>query len=214
MASAIVLAGGSSRRMSGQFKALLNLCGHPMISYVLETARSVAQDIVVVVSTAEQAEALRNSGILSDVKLVLDEGLGPNCPLLGLVSGLRAVEAEKAIVIACDTPLVSKTVLEFLLDIISRMNAAVPRWPNGFMEPLQAVYKVSRALRAGEELLRSGGPYDLRSFLRSLGRVRYVSTLLLEELDPGLNTFLNVNTLADLRRAETILRARRACKGR
>jgi hypothetical protein len=36
--------------------------------------------------------------------------------------------------------------------------------------------------------------------------VRYVSTLVLEQLDPGLNTFINVNTAVDLKKAEAMLK--------
>jgi len=187
-----------------------------MITYVLKAVSDLASEVVVVVSSEEQAEAIRSSGALDGVgaEVVLDLDIGPKCPLLGLVSGLRALRGDRAFVLACDTPLISKRVLSFLGEILSYMNAVVPRWPNGFIEPLQAIYRTGEAIRAGEEILRSGGPLDLGSFLRALGRVRYVSTRILEELDPGLNTFLNVNTPADLRRAEAVLRARGACKGR
>jgi molybdopterin-guanine dinucleotide biosynthesis protein A len=36
--------------------------------------------------------------------------------------------------------------------------------------------------------------------------VRYISTLVLRQLDPKLRTFFNVNTPLDLRRAEFMLR--------
>ena len=213
MTSAVVLAGGGSRRLRGSFKPLIDLCGCPMITYVLKAVSDLASEVVVVVSSEEQAEAIRSSGALDGVgaEVVLDLDIGPKCPLLGLVSGLRALRGDRAFVLACDTPLISKRVLSFLGEILSYMNAVVPRWPNGFIEPLQAVYRTGKAARASLELLRSGGPYDMRSFLAKLGRVRYVSTKVIEQLDPGLTTFLNVNTPADLRKAETILRARRAC---
>jgi molybdopterin-guanine dinucleotide biosynthesis protein A len=39
-----------------------------------------------------------------------------------------------------------------------------------------------------------------------LRNVRYVSTLVLQQLDPELRTFFNVNTPLDLRKAELMLR--------
>jgi GTP:adenosylcobinamide-phosphate guanylyltransferase len=39
----------------------------------------------------------------------------------------------------------------------------------------------------------------------NLRGVRFVSTLVLQQLDPKLNTFFNVNTPLDLKRAEKIL---------
>ena len=203
----LILAGGSSSRFGGRPKALLPLLGRPMISYVLDVARSVSDDVVVVVSSAEQAEAIEEA-VDARGLLVNDGDLGPPCPLRGLVSGLKAVENDVALALACDMPLVSARVLSFLTDVLSYMNAAVPRWPNGYVEPLQASYRVGPSIRAGETLLRAGEDIAMRSFLRALGRVRYVSTEVLRELDPDLTTFLNVNSQADLRKAETVLRTR------
>ena len=178
-----------------------------MLSYVLDTASSVADEVLVVVGSEGQGETL--SSAIGDAELVIDDGaLGPPCPLRGLVSGLRAARGDVALALACDMPLVSARVLSFLADVLSHMNAAVPRWPNGYVEPLQAAYRVGPSIRAGEALLRAGEDIAMRSFLRALGRVRYISTEVIKELDPGLSTFLNVNSPADLRKAEMLLRAR------
>jgi molybdopterin-guanine dinucleotide biosynthesis protein A len=39
----------------------------------------------------------------------------------------------------------------------------------------------------------------------NLHGVRYVSTLVLEQLDPNLATFFNINTPVDLKKAEAML---------
>jgi len=210
--SVVVLAGGQARRFGGVDKALLEICGRPMISYVLDVASSLSPDVVVVVSSDEQVKALSKLIRPEKADVVIDEGeLGPRCPLLGLITGLKAVEHEKALALACDMPLASKAVLSFLAEVMSYMNASVPRWPNGYVEPLQAAYRTGKAIRAGEAVLKSGGDITMRSFLKELGRVRYVSTNVLEQLDPGLRTFTNVNTPADARKAELALRARGLC---
>ena len=210
--SVVVLAGGQGRRLGGTSKALVDLCGKPMIFYALRVATSLSSDVVVVVSSEEQREALSKLLGAEGIRIVIDEqDLGPSCPLLGLVSGLKAVKHRKALALACDMPLASRDVLYFLADVMSYMNASVPRWPNGYVEPLQAAYRVGRAAEVGEELLRSGEGIRMGSFLKALGRVRYISTSVLKQLDPGLSTFLNVNTLDDLRRAEVALRTRGLC---
>ena len=207
MFSVLILAGGSSSRFGGRPKALLPLLGKPMMTYVLDVAHTVSDDVVIVVSSTEQAEAIEEA--VDACGLFVDDGdLGPPCPLRGLVSGLRAVKNDIALALACDMPLVSARVLSFLADVLSHMNAAVPRWPNGYVEPLQAAYRVGPSIRAGEALLRTGEDIAMRSFLRALRRVRYISTEILKDLDPGLTTFLNVNSQADLKKAETVLRAR------
>ena len=87
------------------------------------------------------------------------------------------------------------------------MNAVIPRWPNGYIEPLQAVYRTDKALKASEEAVENGR-MDMRSMIRGLRRVRYVSTIVIREIDPELDTFMNINSRFDLRRAELILKRR------
>ncbi|MDH5459844.1 MAG: hypothetical protein OEW71_02260, partial [Candidatus Bathyarchaeota archaeon] len=83
--------------------------------------------------------------------------------------------------------------------------AVIPRWPNGYIEPLQAVYCTKPALEAAKNAL-SEGKLDIRSMVEKLRGIRYVSTLVLQQLDPTLRTFFNVNTPLDLKKAEFTLR--------
>jgi molybdopterin-guanine dinucleotide biosynthesis protein A len=45
----------------------------------------------------------------------------------------------------------------------------------------------------------------MQAMVNKLNGVRYVSTLVIEQLDSGLKTFFNVNTPLDLRKAEAML---------
>jgi molybdopterin-guanine dinucleotide biosynthesis protein A len=94
-----------------------------------------------------------------------------------------------------------------LFDLCPNKNAVIPRWPNGFIEPLQAVYRIKPALEAAKKAL-SNGKLNMRSMVNRLRSVRYVSTLVLRQLDTELNSFFNINTLADLERAEVIIKKR------
>jgi molybdopterin-guanine dinucleotide biosynthesis protein A len=44
----------------------------------------------------------------------------------------------------------------------------------------------------------------VRAMIEKLSGVRYVSTLVIQQLDPELRTFFNVNTPADLKNAMTL----------
>ena len=123
---------------------------------------------------------------------------------MGAAAGFRNARGEYSLLLPCDTPFVSREVLSLLLEISPGVNAVIPRWPNGYVEPLQAVYRTRRALQAAEEAIRMGR-LDMRSMISLLRRVRYVSTLVLKQLDPNLTTFFNLNTPQDLRRAEILL---------
>jgi molybdopterin-guanine dinucleotide biosynthesis protein A len=52
------------------------------------------------------------------------------------------------------------------------------------------------------------GELNMQSMIDRLRGVRYVSTLVLEQIDPELKTFFNVNNPIDLKKAENMLRQR------
>ena len=93
----------------------------------------------------------------------------------------------------------------FLLEVCLNRTASIPRWPNGYIEPLHAAYHVKSAEEAAEEALKEG-KLNMRSMIEKLGMVRYISTLVIKQLDPELLTFFNVNTPLDLKKAERILK--------
>jgi molybdopterin-guanine dinucleotide biosynthesis protein A len=59
-------------------------------------------------------------------------------------------------------------------------------------------------LEAAKASLNEGKP-NMQSMVDKLHGIRYVSTLVLQQLDPELRTFFNVNTPLDLKKAEAIL---------
>jgi molybdopterin-guanine dinucleotide biosynthesis protein A len=199
--SAIILAGGLSKRF-GQDKGLVPLANKPLIKYVLEAVDQIVDEKIVVVNSEAQADKF--SKVLGNVKIAVDD-LDVHSPLAGTASGFKVASGEYGILLPCDTPLISKEVLMLLLDLCTSRNAVIPRWPNGYIEPLQAVYRVKPALEAAKNAL-SEGKRDMRSMIERLRGVRYVSTLVLQQLDPELKFFTNVNTLLDLKRVEYMLK--------
>jgi molybdopterin-guanine dinucleotide biosynthesis protein A len=67
------------------------------------------------------------------------------------------------------------------------------------------VYCTKAALEAATNALLSGN-LNLQTMVCKLQRVRYVSTLVLQQLDPQLRTFFNVNTTQELKKAELMLK--------
>jgi molybdopterin-guanine dinucleotide biosynthesis protein A len=196
------LAGGFSSRL-GQDKGLVQLANRPLIKHVIDKTKSLVDERLVVVSSKVQAE--RYSNVLSeDADVLVDDG-GVHGPLVGARAGFKRAQGEYSLLLPCDTPFVSTDILQLLLELCINRNAAVPRWPNCYIEPLQAVYRTKAALEAATNALLSG-KLNLQTMVDKLQRVRYVSTLLLEQLDPRLRTFFNVNTTLELRKAELILK--------
>lgn len=200
--SAIILSGGFSSRF-GQDKGLVLLANKPLIKHVYAAVSDIVDEKIVVVSSDSQVEKFAKI-FDSRAKVVVDvEEL--RCPLVGALTGFKEASGEYSFLLPCDVPLVSKSVLSLLLDLCAGKTAVIPRWPNGYIEPLQAVYHTKSALTAAEEALGEG-KMDMQSMVDKLRGVRYVSTLVLQQLDPEFRTFFNVNTPLDLRKAETMLK--------
>lgn len=196
--SAVILAGGFSKRF-GRDKGLVQLASKPLILHVLDTISGVVDETVVVVSPEGQIDAIER--LLQDkANIVVDESRTQS-PLIGASTGFGNAKGEYSLLLPCDTPFVSSQIASLLLDLCINKSAVIPRWPNGYIEPLQAVYHTKSALTATRTALKEK-KLDLRSMIARLNGIRYVSTLVLEQIDSELLTFFNINTLGDLRKAE------------
>ena len=198
----IILAGGSSTRL-GQDKGLLELRGKPLIRHVLDAVGNIVDERIVVLSSDNQADKYARE-LGSKVQLVIDS-LEAQTPLVGTITGLETARGQHALVLSCDAPFVSRNALSLLLDLCINKNAVIPRWPNGHIEPLQAVYHVESALGAAKNAF-SEGKLNMAAMIEKISGVRYISTLVFKQFDHELRTFFNINNLLDLKRAEALLK--------
>jgi len=196
--TAIILAGGFSKRF-GIDKVFAELAGKPLVRYVIDAAKGVVDETLVVAGTVEQSRCL--SELEDGEFMVLTDRLNVKSPLAGAVTGLERAKGEVSLVLACDTPLLSRDVLRFLLQLSPGHDAVIPKWPNGNIEPLQAAYATSKTLAATHEALENR---ELRMFdaIKRLRNILYVSTDSLRKYDRELRTFENINTSDDLKRVE------------
>ena len=198
----MVLAGGFSKRF-GRDKGLVELAGKPLVLHVLDRMFGVVNETLVVVSSDNQKAAFEHT--LGQRTRVIIDKREEKSPLIGALTGFKCVQGEYSLLLPCDTPFVSSNIASLLLDLCINRSAVIPRWPNGYIEPLQAVYHTKSALTAARAALEQE-KLGLRSMIASLKGVRYVSTMILQQLDPELLTFFNVNNPRDLRKAESILK--------
>jgi molybdopterin-guanine dinucleotide biosynthesis protein A len=199
--SGIVLAGGFSNRF-GQDKGLTLLAGKPLIKHVLNSLEKVAEEVIVVVSSKAQVE--RYAKVVGSSCRVLVDSTELHGPVAGAITGFEAASGEYSVLLPCDTPFVLPDILSLLVDLCVNKNAAIPRWPNCYIEPLQAAYRTKPAAEAAAKALCTG-EVNMRAMVNKLSGVRYVSTMVLEQLDSEFRTFFNVNSPLDLRKAETML---------
>jgi molybdopterin-guanine dinucleotide biosynthesis protein A len=90
---AIVLAGGSARRMAGADKPFVDVGGRPLIDYALAAVRAAGQIIVV---------GPRRSGI-SGVLWCREQPAGGG-PVAAVAAGVELVNADVVVVLAADQP--------------------------------------------------------------------------------------------------------------
>jgi molybdopterin-guanine dinucleotide biosynthesis protein A len=169
---------------------------------IIERLAGVSEEFLLVI--ARNKLRSEYSAVLSDFVRVINDEFEAKSPLLGIITGLRAARSKLVIVLSCDIPFVSKPVIRLLLERTLDSDAAIPRSREGHLEPLQAVYRKKAMLRAAEHALRGGhlSPLDA---INNLTRVEYVSIEdELAAIDPGLRTFFNVNTQADVALAESM----------
>jgi molybdopterin-guanine dinucleotide biosynthesis protein A len=199
--AAIILAGGESSRF-GSNKALELLAGKPLVSHVAERLSSTADEILVVIGHREPRSAYE--AVLPRSVGIINDGQEGKTPLIGIAAGLQATKSEYAFICACDVPFVNRAVVRLLYDRASGVDAAIPRWNQGHIEPLEAVYRMSSTLAATRETLPLFGS-SLKVMIQKLAKVVYVAVEdEIEALDSGLRTFLNVNTREEMEKAEEL----------
>ena len=187
----IILAGGASRRM-GRDKALLPLPGHGDVTFVEHLAsllRPLCSEVLVVVRDEASAAHYRLQGVRLVADHIPDQG-----PLMGLYSGLSAMRAPRALVLAVDMPFVEPALLTFLLTQPLTNELVVPL-VGGVPQVLLALYPHS-ILPVIEECLQQGRR-DPRALLK-VAPVRYFAETQLRQIDPQLRSFINVNTPTEL----------------
>ena len=198
----MILAGGFSRRF-GQGKGLIDLAGKPLVLHVVDKVSKAVDETLVVVSSSVQKETFET--LLDRRTNVVVDKQEAQSPLVGALTGFESAKGEYSLLLPCDTPFISIQIVQFLLDICVNRGAVIPRWPSGYIEPLQATYHTKSALTAAKKSLEQG-KLNLRSMISRLREVQYVSTMVLRQMDPKLLTFFNVNTPQDLKRAKSLLK--------
>ena len=192
--SAIVLAGGESRRL-GQDKCMLPVEGRSLLARTLTLLASLADDLLVVSNDPRRAVDL---GL--PVRLVPDDQAGVGA-LMGLYSGLKAARHERAVAVACDMPFLNLPLLRYMVGLAADYDVVLPRLGD-MAEPLHAVYSKG-CLRPMERHLAQGRR-RIVVFFNDV-RVRYVEQVEIDRYDPQHLSFLNVNTPEDWQRAQSFL---------
>lgn len=190
--SAVVLAGGRATRLGGINKALLEVGGVRLLDRVLDALQPLAEQIVVVGHLADGISG-------PDFEIVADAVPGGSA-LVGIYSGLQAARNDVALVVACDMPFLSTTLLGRIARLSEGYDIVAPRL-GAHLEALHAAYRRT-CLPVMREAIAQGR-HKIIDFYPHL-RVREVEEREMRALDPELLSFFNVNTPADLEQASML----------
>lgn len=186
----LILCGGAGARLGGRDKPLELLGGVPLVEHVRERLRPQVARILISCNRNFDEYGRWNDTIVPDE--AANRG-----PLGGILAGLRLIDTDHLFVCPGDAPFLSTTLIGRLAAALDRdADIALPR--DGIRR--QHLFPLMRRSLEGPlgEYLQSGG----RSVYSFVEQQRTVVIDASSERD----AFFNVNSPADLRAAEAILR--------
>jgi molybdopterin-guanine dinucleotide biosynthesis protein A len=138
--------------------------------------------------------------ILDDRELLNDSDI--SSPLIGLYSTFKELskfeDFSRVFIISCDMPLIKYEVLDLIQKSCNGYDCCIPRWKNGYLEPLFAIYPIDKGLKAAREMLKRR-KYKLTGFFKQVWNINYISVEEeIQPIDKKLLTFINVNDMNDL----------------
>jgi len=188
--SAVLLAGGESRRM-GTDKATFRFRGKPLWQVQLETLRRLRPAEIFVSARTDP------SWRPNDVQFVAD--IPPSCgPLGGVVSSLVKIRTAHLLALAIDMPFMTENYLRSMCDAIEPGRGIVAKIGNR-AEPLAAVYPREAEIDFRRAL--AGSDFSLQNVVHRL--VRSGKLLEIRVREPERGFFRNVNSVSDVDAAVT-----------
>jgi len=184
--SAVLLAGGESRRM-GRDKATVFFRGKPLWQVQLETLQNLASEEIFV--SARIDPPWRPEDLLFVADVPPSRG-----PLSGLAASISQMRTSHLLALAIDMPWMSSKYLESLCAQIERGCGVLPKIGDR-AEALAAIYPRQAAIEIRRAL--AGTDFSLQSLtcdLVAIGKLRIVPVAQQEE-----KFFRNINALSDLK---------------
>ena len=197
-----ILAGGNSQRFKSD-KALAKINNRPLISYMINIAEQLTENILVVLSHEDQKKSF--GSLINHTKAVIDPEDSTRCALTGAITAFEYSETKHTLLLPVDAPLTKIDLLKMLVEFAPGHGAIVPSWPSGYIEPLHSVYLTEHAYHHGLRMIQVN-KLRMKNLLDELSNVLYVSTIVLTQFDKNLETFTNINTERDLLDVEKKMR--------
>ena len=191
--SAVILAGGQSRRMHGRDKAFIELHGQPLINRIIERLQSQVDHIVIATDPTNSDYQALGLTLLADS---MTSNMGP---LAGILTGLEQAKSPYVLTVPCDTPFLPATLVARLYDHMQETGArAVTVFDGTRLHGTLSL--LDRELADNLHAYLENGGRQVRAWLKSIGSQPV-------DFSHENQAFVNINTEADLEFAESICRS-------
>jgi molybdenum cofactor guanylyltransferase len=184
--SAVLLAGGESRRM-GKDKATLRFRGKPLWEIQLTLLRQL-NPLEIIVSARTDPRWRPN-----DTRFVADDAPSRG-PLSGLAASLAQMRGTHLLALAIDMPFMNVGYLRSLSERTEPGCGVIPRIDNR-AEPLAAIYPAEA--RTDFAMALSGADFSLQQLTRRLAEAARLRVVSVDDSD--IELFRNLNEPADRR---------------
>ena len=187
--SGAVLAGGRALRFAGHDKTRLRIGRESLLSRTLDILSSFCTETLISSNTLQQHPGGR---------IVLDQEKDQG-PLGAIYSCLLAARNPYLLVVAGDMPFIAVPALTKLWQEKEDFDVIIPRSPDG-LQPLAALYNKSCIPAIATQLKEKN--FKIRGFFDAV-RVNVIICSDFPDIYPD-NTFLNINSPDDLRKARSL----------
>ncbi|MBS3825498.1 molybdenum cofactor guanylyltransferase [Candidatus Bipolaricaulota bacterium] len=188
--SIAILCGGKSSRL-GKDKTRIKVDGTPLYRVIWKKLEGKANEIFLQVNPEDDYDLLTRRDLLPE-----------RGPLGAIYSALTHASNEWLFVSACDLPNLDPRIINELSANLGEAektpDAVIPRWDNGYYEPLVALYRTS--LKRDMRNALKGGTRKITNFLSEVDMVREISVdRLISEGSISSDCFFNVNNPEDVK---------------
>jgi len=188
--SIAILCGGKSSRFDGD-KTQTIFRDKPLYRVIWDRLEPESDEIFLQVRSGKKYDLPTREDLLPE-----------GGPLGGIYSALTHAKHDWLFVSACDLPYLDPRIVdELFLRAEESSEVVIPRWENGYLEPLTAIYNISVLPRLEETL--DDGTRKITDFLDRLDNVKEIPVdQFMEEGRISSRCFYNVNTRKDLKKLD------------
>lgn len=183
----VVLAGGMGRRMQHRDKGLMLFKSRPLVNYAIDALRPLVGELLISANRNRDQYSRFGHPVIDDASDRFDG------PLAGILSAMRATEAEVLIVMPCDSPMIQTRHLSRLLAALDENSNIAVAFDGERLHPV--VMAIRSHLRTDLQRYLATGQRKLQIWLQ-----RHQVVLVDFSAEPEI--FVNLNTLADLEALE------------